>query len=185
MEKWKTIAWGDGKYQVSACGNVRNNKTGRLLTLHLKKSGYYQVQLTAYGIKKFFLVHRLVAQAFIPNPNNLPSVNHKDENKKNNFVWVNDDGTVDLEKSNLEWCTVAYNNSFGNRAQKSSTTQLNDKKKSIPICQFDKNGTFLKLWPSGAEIERQLGFDQGNISACCTGKLKTSYGYIWKKKEAV
>ena len=106
---WKKIE-GYEQYSVSDDGQVKNNLTGKLLNQTVDKEGYLMVTLH-YGKRKWVGVHRLVAQAFIPNENNLPCVNHKDENKMNN--------TVD----NLEWCSVAYNNAYGMRGIKTSITK--------------------------------------------------------------
>ena len=122
-------------------------------------------------------------------------VNHKDENKENNFVYINEDGTVDLEKSNLEWCDKAYNNGYGTRNKRLSVSlkgrKLSEENKrkigianSKSVLQIDPNtNEIIKEWSSMAEINRQLGYDKSNICNCCNGKLIESYGYIWKKKE--
>lgn len=103
---WRQIE-GYEQYSVSDSGEVRNNVTGRLLKQTIDKDGYLMVTLH-YGKRKWVGVHRLVAQAFVPNPDNLPCVNHKDEDKSNNSV------------ENLEWCSVAYNNGYGARGLKTS-----------------------------------------------------------------
>lgn len=91
-ELWKIIDL-DSKYSVSNLGNVKNNKTGRILSKRPEKKGYTRANLNG----KDYKIHRLVAIAFIPNPNNLPEINHKDTNKTNNTV------------TNLEWCTSSFN----------------------------------------------------------------------------
>lgn len=111
MEKeeiWKDVVGYEGIYKVSNLGNVkslhwRNSFDERIMTPHLLGRGYYFVNLRNKSKGKSKLVHRLVAQAFIPNPNNYPCVNHKDENKLNNCV------------DNLEWCSYLYNNTYGKR----------------------------------------------------------------------
>lgn len=103
VEKWKKIA-DCSNYEVSSNGNIRNITTGHILKPYLGGAGYLYVRIN----KKKRLVHRLVAQAFIPNPNNYPQINHKDEIKTNN----------DME--NLEWCTQSYNNNYGTRRDKIS-----------------------------------------------------------------
>ena len=108
------------------------------------------------------MVHRLVALAFLPNPDNLPQVNHKDENKTNNMV------------GNLEWCSKSYNINYGTRNER--TAKANWKS----IKQFTKDGFFLKEYPSMKEASRQTGFYKSAISSCCKGKRKSAYGYIWR-----
>lgn len=139
-------------YSVSRLGNVRNDKTGRILKPGITR-GYLRVCLCKNGEHKNYRVHRLVAEAFIPNPLGLPQVNHIDENKLNNRA------------ENLEWCTIQYNQEYSNAKQ---------------VVQYDLNGNLIANWKSTHEIQRQLGFSQGYISSCCTGRHKTAYGYIWR-----
>lgn len=130
--------------------------------------GYYIIVMYRNGESKTYPIHRLVALTFIPNPDNLPAVNHKDEVKTNNMV------------ENLEWCSIKYNNTYGTRLEKTSKKHLNRKDESKPIQQFTKDGVFIKEYPSMKEAERQTGFYQSNISSCCNGKQKSAYGYIWR-----
>lgn len=158
MEVYKQIIGYEGLYEVSNLGNVKSLNylhTGqeKLLSPGIYTNGYLYVVLSKNGEVKQYLIHRLVAQAFLPNPNNYPQVNHKDENKLNNNV------------ENLEWCTAQYNNEYSKTKQ---------------VGQYDLNGNLIATWKSTVEIQRQLGFDQSSISKCCLGKLKTAYGYIWK-----
>lgn len=194
-EIWKDIKGYEGLYQVSNYGRVKSlpkilphNKGGvritkeKLLLIHKTNRGYLQVGLRVNGYEKLFSVHRLVAQAFIPNPHNYPCVNHKDENKLNNFVWVNEDGTVDLEKSNLEWCTIKYNSNYGTRNERLSLSKRKFHPKAKAIKQFDLDGNFIKEWISISEIKREYNYDTSAISRCCKGKYKMAYGYVWKYK---
>ena len=114
-EIWKDVVNYEGYYQVSNLGNVRSlphitinqrKRKGRMRKPYTNWKGYLAVCLCKDGKCKSYQVHRLVAQAFLPNPNNYPMINHKDENKKNNNV------------SNLEWCDVTYNNNYGNRTKR-------------------------------------------------------------------
>ena len=131
MEEWRDVKGYEGLYQVSNEGRVkslkryRKNKAGcvakiqeKLIKPHLNHRGYCQAPLCKDSVVRMFAVHRLVAKAFLPNPDNLPQVNHKDEDKENNFVFINEDGSVNLEKSNLEWCTNEYNSRYGTRGQR-------------------------------------------------------------------
>ena len=134
------------------------------------RRGYNKITLCKDGKEKNISIHRLVALAFIPNPDNLPIINHKDENPSNNMV------------GNLEWCSIKYNNTYGTRLEKTSKKHLNRKDESKPVKQFTKDGVFLKEYPSTKEVERQNGFFCSNISSCCNGKQKSAYGYIWRYK---
>jgi len=170
MEEWRDIEGYEGLYKISNIGRVRslprNTTKGKILKPVKQPNGYLQVLLYKNGKKKKFLIHRLVAKAFIPNPLNLPEVNHKDENKENNRV----DGCV----NNLEWCSAKYNVNYGTRNKRLA------EKQSKPVIQYDLQGNFIKEWSSGWEVQRQLGYFQGGISACCLGKQKTAYNFIWK-----
>lgn len=103
MEEWKAVPGYEGLYEVSNIGNVRNVRRNTLLKLSKNNYGYIQVWLYKNGIRNRFQVHRIVAQAFLPNIDDLPQVNHKDEDKTNNNV------------TNLEWCDAKYNTNFGTR----------------------------------------------------------------------
>lgn len=167
---WKDIPGYEELYQISNTGLVlsksRFDRLGRYVSEKIRKpcsdkDGYLLVTLNKDGVKKTFKAHRLVAEAFIPNPHNYPQINHKDENVKNN------------EASNLEWCTAKYNCNYGGHTTKQILTT------SKPVLQFDLHNRFVKRWPSTAEVGR-YGFNQGNISSCCNGRQKTAYGFVWK-----
>ena len=161
-EVWCPIKGFEGLYEVSDQGRVRSLKFGkeRILKPVRTPKGYLQVSLYKNGKMKPIRIHRLVAQTFIPNPDNLPEVNHKDENKENNSV------------HNLEWCDSKYNNNYGTRTDRCSK----------PVLQFTKSGEFVKEWKSAMDVERNLGYFHNNISYCCTGRYKSAYGFIWKYK---
>ena len=168
-EIWKDKKDYEGHYQVSNCGRVKSIKFGKERILKLrtdKKTGYLHVVLCKDGKAKAFTVHRLVAESFLPNPHNYPCVNHKDENKQNNNV------------SNLEWCSVQYNNTYGTRIERVAEKKTNGKQ-SKPVLQYTLDGQFVREWESTAECGRN-GFNQGNVVACCQGKLKKYKGFIWK-----
>lgn len=163
MEIWKDIEGYDGLYQVSNMGRVKSLKFGKEKILKSAKNnmGYLLIVLCKEGKPKTFMVHRLVAQAFIPNPDNLLEINHIDEDKTNNRV------------ENIEYCDRSYNLNYGTRNNKVS------KANSIPVLQFTKNGEFIKKWDSMIEAEKELGINPGNISKCSKGKIKTAYGFVW------
>ena len=177
-EVWRDIEDYPG-YQVSNLGRVRSlnfNHTGqvRILKSRKNKFGYLKLYFYKNGKPKTASVHRLVAIAFIPNPDNLPQVNHKDENKENNFVWVNEDGTVDLEKSNLEWCSASHNINWGSRNKKTS------QKLSKPVAQYTLDGKLVATYSSTTTAAKKNGFIKANIFSCLYGRQKTSHGFIWK-----
>lgn len=186
-EIWKDIEGYDGKYMISSFGRVksiwRNNQyksqigSPTFLTPTTHKQGYLWVSLVKDGKSKAHFIHRLVAQAFIPNPDNLPQVNHKDEDKTNNMVWVNEDGSIDYDKSNLEWCDAKYNSNYGTRNERCK------KKIAKPIIQTTLDGKFVKEYSSMSEAEKIDGYDSAYISLVCNGKRKSAYGYKWHFKE--
>lgn len=157
MEEWRNIQGYEG-YQASNMGRVRNISKGNILKQYNRSRNklYKAVCID----RKMISVHRLVAQAFIPNPNNLPMVNHKDENPSNNCV------------ENLEWCDAKYNNSYGTRLKKISD------KKSIPIISIDSNGNE-RYYKSAFNCNKITGFEFGNILKCCKGQRKTAHKHKW------
>lgn len=167
QEIWKDIKGYEGKYQVSNLGRVKSlNAYGhnleKIMNCPKHHSGYLITIFKVNNKNKTFNVHRLVAETFIPNPDKLPQVNHKDENKLNNCV------------DNLEWCTRQYNCNYGTRNDRIS------KNGSKTVNQYDLNGKFIKTWKSITEISKTLNINTGNLSMACNGKYKTTHGYIWK-----
>lgn len=164
-EIWKDI-YGFPYYQVSNLGRVRSFKFGneRILKQSKNSWGYLYVGLSKNGKQYMKRVHRLVAQAFLPNPQNLSQVNHKDENKENCKV------------DNLEWCNSSFNINYLSRNNRVA------KALSKKVLQYSIESVLIKEWLSTCEIERQLGFSQANISKCCRGERKTAYGFIWRYK---
>jgi hypothetical protein len=163
-------------YEVSNLGRVKSlnyNRTGRaeLMNPVADKDGYLQVVLCKNKEKKTCKVHRLVATAFLENPEGKPEVNHIDEDKTNNFVFLNEDGSVDKEKSNLEWCDRNYNINYGTRTERISKKVL----------QLSLDGELIREWPSIGECGRN-GFYQSAVWRCCNGKLKTHKGFRFMYK---
>lgn len=181
---WLPVKGYEERYEVSNLGRVRSiDRTqrcsngniqswkGKMIKPYIKSEDkrYLKVTLCKNGKQKNVFVHRLVAEAFIPNPNNLPQVNHKDEDKSNNRV------------ENLEWCTPEYNLTYGT-ARKRIAKSLTNGKCSKPILQIDPlTMETVKEWPSAMECERN-GYDSKKISSCCHKKQKTHKGFIWKFK---
>lgn len=154
MEIWKDVVGYEGLYQVSNKGRVKSRIGIRRTPL--SANGYKIVKLCKSGVVKFFLVHRLVANAFLPNPNCLPIINHKDENKLNNSV------------ENLEWCTSEYNVRYS---------------RSKTILQISKNGELVREWSSITEASNVLRIDNSVISKCCNHKRKSCGGFKWEYKK--
>lgn len=170
-EVWKYVVGLEGKYEVSNLGRVRSLPRylkckggalrfyyGRVLLPGTYPSGYRFVVLSPS--KKSYYIHRLVAMAFIPNPNNYPMVNHKDENPSNNNV------------ENLEWCTCKYNNNYSHVG-----TKINLKKRK-PVKGINIKTGDVMHFVSLAEAVRQ-GFDSRSISLCIRGKKCKYKGYVW------
>ena len=193
MEEWKDIKGYEGLYQISNEGRVKSlqreivYKDGRKKVLEekilhnfLSDLGYYHVMLSKDGVSKRYKVHRLVAKAFIPNPNNLPIINHKDENPKNNVV------------DNLEWCTQGYNVRYGTMIERGRQTQFNREDLSKEVEQYTLDGDLVETFKSASEIERKYPqFKTASVARCCRGgqilngkwQTITSYkGYMWKYK---
>lgn len=173
MENWLPVVGYEERYEVSDAGHVRSlnfNHTGKTKILKPGDNGcgYLQVRLYKDGKFKHMFVHRLVAEAFLPNPQCLPQVNHRDENKLNNNA------------SNLEWCTASYNNNYGSHNRRMAEAQVNDPKKSKPVQQLDKQGNLLRTFPSTQEAERVTGIAQPSICQCCNGERKSAGGYKWR-----
>lgn len=180
-EIWKDVEGYEGLYQVSNLGRVKSlgmnfirsdlkpyTRSGRILHQLVYKNDYVKVELTNHGFSKRYYVHRLVAQAFIPNPDNLPEVNHKDENPANNHV------------DNLEWCTHKYNSNYGTRAKRIKNT-MQSIGRMVPVLMYSKDGKFIKRFDSIRGASEELNIHCGSIVECCQGKRrKSAGGYVWK-----
>lgn len=179
MEEWRYIK-NYPNYMVSNLGRVKNIQTKKILKASLQSKGYLSVNLYKRNIGYNKTIHRLVAEAFLPNPDNLPQVNHKDECKTNNFAGTTDN---DFTDGNLEWCDNKYNSNFGTRNLRLSTTKINQKK-GKPILQYTLDGEFVKEWSSATEAANYLGCDKGHICKCCNKipHYKTHKGFVWKYK---
>lgn len=180
-EIWKDIKDYEGLYQISNYGRVKSlerflckrHVLCKILKSGKDKQSYELVALSKANKLKTFRVHRLVAQAFIPNPDNKPQVNHIDGNKQNNNV------------DNLEWCTNGENGKHawdnGLRTKKYGKDRYN----SRSVYQLTDDYKIIKVWDSIMDIERLLGFNHSDISQCCKHKMNKSHNFIWRYKEEI
>ena len=165
-------------YYVRDNGEIWSVKKGapRRLIPTLDRKEYERVKLSVNGKSKTIRVHRLVAEAFIPNPDNKPQVNHKDENKRNNRV------------TNLEWATcsenVRYGTGISRRANSRKGSTVDNRKvieaNKIPIFQLDIDGKILKAWASATDAGKELNLQATHITDCCRGKRRTCGGFKWR-----
>lgn len=155
-------------YFVKSDGTIIGKRGNPLKPIMIQKQ-YCRVDLYQNHQHNLKFVHRLVAEAFIPNPNNYPIVNHKDENPSNNDI------------SNLEWCTVAYNNAYGTKGFRTSLHQMNRSDCSKAVVQFSLNGDYIATFPSSKEAWRQTGIDRAHICHACSHYKNqyTANGYRW------
>ena len=174
-EKWKPIKGYEGIYEISNKGRVKSlHRKVRMseysymvfeehfLTGKRTKSGYIQVSLSKEGKVRQFLLHRLVAEAFIPNPHNLEAVNHKDENKQNNNA------------DNLEWCTAKHNVNHATGPERRA------EKRRKAVFQIADTGETIGTYNSIRQAAHATGVNESHISSCCRGKRRTAGGYMWK-----
>ena len=147
----------EGLYAITEDGKVWSYRKNIFLKPYLAR-GYFKVRLYKVENNKQFLIHRLVAEAFLPNPQNLPQINHKDENKLNNCA------------DNLEWCDAKYNINYGKHNEKLSKSHS----KKVYCVELDR------VFDSANQAATQLNLFDSNIAKCCKGKYKTTGGYHWK-----
>jgi hypothetical protein len=174
-EVWKDIIGYEGLYQISNIGRVKSfrqwKRAGKcpeyILKPSLSNNGYYQVMLYRnHSDRHKYLIHRLVAEAFIANPNNFESVNHKDENVLNNSA------------DNLEWCTLSYNVTYGTARIRQSITKGNR------VQQLTLEGVLLATYESSYIASMITGIPKHAIKDCCYNKCQSGHGYIWRYAES-
>ena len=182
-ERWENIK--GSNHSVSTCGRVRRDahstkqfingiyaKTltykARIMRLTLSPLGYYHTRISINGTLTDVRINRLVAEAFIPNPDNLPHVNHKNED------------TTDNRMENLEWCTPEYNNNYGTARKRLIATRIKkDSEKWRTIKQFSLDGRLIRSFKYKSLLEK-AGFDYYAIDKCCHHIVPSAFGYIWR-----
>lgn len=169
-EVWKDIEGYEGLYHVSNLGRVKSLKFNKIRVLKPFKggTGYLKVQLYRNNIQTNYAVHRLVAQAFIPNPEKKPEVNHINEIKADNRV------------ENLEWMTFKENCNYGTRNQRVSKSNKNNPKRSNLVNQYDLEWNLIASYESASEATRQTGIARSSISDVCLSKRRTAGGFRWR-----
>jgi hypothetical protein len=158
-ETWKDIESLKGRYMISNLGRVRCVKTNNIRKPKKDKDGYHELVIRNGKAYVYLKIHREVAKAFVPNPENLPVINHKNEIKSDN------------RSSNLEWCTVAYNNNYGTRKEKTVGGKA--------VLQFDLGGRFISEYRSIREAGRQNKINPKSIYRWCMKNGGVGHGYRW------
>ena len=192
IEIWRTAVYDgivyEGLYKVSNLGRILSlnyRRTGKpeLMTPSEYTGGYLRVTLSKNRKSKPCKVHRLVAETFLPNPEGKPCINHKIQGKKGkkiNIVFFNEDGTIDKERTTIEWVTYKENNDYGTHNEKISKANTNGIR-SKPVLQLSLSGDLIREWPSVGECGRN-GFSQSAVCRCCNGKLPHYKGFKWMYK---
>ena len=161
-EVWKDVKGYEGRYKVSNTGKVYSLISNKILALRINKAGYSQINLYKDCDRKMFSIHRLVAQAFVPNPDNKPQINHIDEDKPNNNF------------NNLEWVTSKENNNHGTRLYRSAM-----KKRRAILCKNIESGEFI-IYDSQISASHDLLIERTNINNTLRGRQKTTGGYTFE-----
>lgn len=157
----KDVPGYEDQYTISERGHIWNKRTGGQLFGNVNSHGYMVVSLTKNGKKKDCKLHRLLALAFIPNPNNYECVNHKDGNKLNNKL------------DNLEWCTKKYNNHHARE-------ELHIDFSAKPVCQTTMDGSVVAIWANYSLAAKTIGVSPVCIASCCEGLANSAGGYRWE-----
>lgn len=177
-EIWEPIKGYEGLYEVSNLGRVKRlpysiigkgirNFKGGILKGSIARNGYVRVTLTKDGVNRFFHVHRLVAEAFIENPDKLPFINHIDENRTNNRI------------NNLEWCTCQYNNTYGDARKRFAASYSANH--TYPVKMYSLYGELIKTFPSAREASKAMGVTKNSIVRAISKTRKTAAGYVWER----
>lgn len=189
--QWRNVVGFENEYMISSNGEVYSILRKRLIKPKISPVGYLRVCLCRNGEHRYTFVHRIVAEAFIPNPEGKPTVNHKNEIKTDNRA------------ENLEWMTVKENNNYGTRnqrarehtdykargidyyaiARKHDYRNMNNNQKT-PVVQIDREGKAIKIYSGIGEAAREMNVSTAHIWECANNKRRTCKGYRWKYAEA-
>ena len=161
--KMRDIPNYEGLYAITSCGKVWSYKTQKFLKPRKRADGYYQVCLCKNGQKTTHSIHRLLAETYLPNPNNYPQVSHKDENPEHN--WLN----------NLEWATAKMNCNMPKHKERKSKALINNATSRKALCMETR-----EIFPSMSEAARKYGCSPQNIYCACKNEQKTACGYHWR-----
>lgn len=161
-EEWRPVKGLEGLYEVSSFGRIRTKERKEVRQSN-NPNAYKTVTLKYSDGSRFnnTLVHRLVAEAFIPNPDNLPCVNHRNERKTCNVV------------ENLEWCDIRYNNNYNEKKMVNNMSKTK-------VCAYDFNGNLIKTFNTITDAKNDFKADTSNISKCCRGQILYHNGYVWR-----
>ena len=164
-EEWRPVVGYEGRYEVSSLGRIRRVK---IIIPSKKKHGYMQVSLVdGNGVRKSLRLHRIVAEAFLPNPDGKPQVNHRDEDPENNRA------------DNLEWATAEENTNYGSRTARAAAKNGS----KTPVLQIDpKTLKVVAEYPGQSVAARETGISLASINACLRGKQQHAGGYLWEYK---
>lgn len=169
--EWKPVTKYNGLYLISDTGKVFSVQTNKIMKTYHNKLGYERVELNVNGVAKKEYIHRLVAETFLPNPDDLPCVNHKDENPMNNDV------------SNLEWCTYEYNSNYGTcierRVAHTKYRHGAERPGAKKVYRYDMSGNLIAEYPSVADAGNATGYNKKSIAKACGGGLKKYMENVW------
>ena len=169
------------KYEILKNGKIWSVSKQKFLKGKKDRDGYTLFELSSKDGKfHTYKLHRIIAETFLPNPENKPCINHKiegDEGKTINMVFFNEDGSINREKSTIEWVTYKENNNYGTHYERIFEKTTNGKL-SKKVLQFTLDGEFVREWPSVMETGRN-GYNSAHVADCCRGERKSHKGFKW------
>lgn len=195
-EVWRDVVGYESLFQISSYGRLKrkarlsynpHNKTycsykEKIIRNQTKVTGYQHACLCiGFNQKVNLSFHRLVMEAFVPNPNNLPFINHKDENPRNNCIYLLPDGSLDAEKSNLEWCTAKYNSNYGTIKNKLKQAKIH-KGYAVSVVLYEYNGCVIEEFETMVDAAEKYNVSRELISLCCKGEISSANGLHFRYK---